>query len=205
MDANAAPQVTSIGAQCCSSTPLTGGGEEGVRDPADRATGRLVPLDEQNRTVWDWAVVEEGLMLLDLTTPRCDTPPRPALLQGWHCWPACSGSGHRVDGLARDPRALRAAQALGKGPEPERSRDATARWRRWTSSPPITRGLPAQMPCAHLLEEGGRTTEAFAAYTRGHRRWMERGGIAAVPGGLATSDTRGHCEPRYAGESFEHE
>ena len=137
--------------------------------------GRLVPLDEQDRTRWDRAMVDEGLALLDEVTPGAT--PGPYLLQaciaGLH---ACAPDADSTDwGEITVLYALLEHVTEGRNPTITLNRivaqamvdgtDAalTALDELATTHPRLPR-LDAVR--AHLLERSGRTDEAAAAYRR---------------------------------------
>src|SRR3954447_13585848 len=135
--------------------------------------GRLVPLDEQDRTRWDQAMIDEGLSLLDLVTPGEE--PGPYLLQaciaGLHATAPDTGSTdwaeihalyvlleHVTEG--RNPTITLnriVAQSMTEGTESALSMmDELA-----TRHPRLARVDAVR---AHLLERAGRRDEAAAAY-----------------------------------------
>ncbi|MGY1740093.1 MULTISPECIES: RNA polymerase sigma factor [unclassified Blastococcus] len=137
--------------------------------------GRLVPLDEQDRTRWDGALVAEGLALLDAVTPGA--VPGPYLLQaciaGLHAAAPDTASTdwaeiHLLYMLlerlteGRNPTvALNrvVAQAMVAGPaEALTALDALV-----AEHPRLARVDAVR---AHLLERLGRTGEAAGAYRR---------------------------------------
>ncbi len=137
--------------------------------------GRLVPLDEQDRSRWDRALADEGLALLDAVTPGA--APGPYLLQaciaGLHASAPDAGSTdwteisllyalleHVTEG--RNPtitlnRIVAEAMVHGTGP-------ALAALDRLEAAHPRLPRLDAVR--AHLLERSGRTGDAAAAYRR---------------------------------------
>ncbi|WP_029429542.1 RNA polymerase sigma factor [Blastococcus sp. URHD0036] len=140
--------------------------------------GRLVPLDEQDRTRWDAALVAEGLAMLDVVTPGA--VPGPYLLQaciaGLHAsapdtastdWAEIHLLYTLLEALTDNPTVTLnriVAEAMLKGPD----QALTALDRLVTDHPRLPR---ADAVRAHLLERSGRTAEAAEAY---------RGAIAAT-------------------------
>ncbi|MGY1770829.1 RNA polymerase sigma factor [Blastococcus sp. SYSU D00813] len=135
--------------------------------------GRLVPLDEQDRTRWDGALVAEGLALLDAVTPGA--APGPYLLQaciaGLHATAPDTGSTDwaeihllysLLERLTGNPTVTLnriVAQAMVGGPDGAlQALDALA-----AQHPRLAR-LDAVR--AHLLERTGRRAEAADAYRR---------------------------------------
>ncbi|RBY81840.1 RNA polymerase sigma factor [Blastococcus sp. TF02A-26] len=133
--------------------------------------GRLVPLDEQDRSRWDGALVTEGLALLDVVTPGAS--PGPYLLQaciaGLHAAAADTESTDwaeihllytLLERLTGNPTVTLnriVAEAMLRGPEAALSAlgDLVARHPR----------LPrADAVRAHLLERSGRGAEAAEVY-----------------------------------------
>ncbi|KHL16038.1 RNA polymerase sigma factor (sigma-70 family) [Mumia flava] len=135
--------------------------------------GELVPLDEQDRRLWDQDLVAEGLALLDGVVPG--SSPGPYLLQaciaGVHAQARDTGSTdwdeihalyrvleHRTQG--RNPTVVLnriVAQAMVDGP-----RCALGELETLAAAHP---DLPrAQSVRAHLLEREGRTNDAVRAY-----------------------------------------
>ncbi|MFD7024014.1 RNA polymerase sigma factor [Promicromonospora sukumoe] len=149
------------------------------RGPARQADdGALVPLDEQDRTRWDQALVREGVALVEATVPGA--APGPYLLQACvaalHAEAADTASTDWSEILAlygvlevvtgrQNPtitlnRIVAEAQVRGDGP----ALDSLAELER--AQP----GLPRlDAVRAHLLERQGRTTEAADAYRRAAR------------------------------------
>ena len=137
--------------------------------------GRLVPIDEQDRSRWDRPVLEEGLALLDRVVPGA--VPGPFLLQ------ACIAGLHA---RAADVAATDWAEVLvlyrllehrtgGRNPTVTLNRivasamvdgvaGALADLDRLAADHPRLARLDAVR--AHLLERAGRTDEAIAAYRR---------------------------------------
>lgn len=137
------------------------------------ARGRLIPLDEQDRSLWDRESIDEGLALLELVTP--DARPGPYLLQaciaGLHADAADTGSTdwNEIHALyvllehvteERNPTITLnriVAQAMVQGSE-----GALTSLDELAASHPRLPRLDAVR--AHLLERAGRTDEAAAAY-----------------------------------------
>ncbi|TNC50645.1 RNA polymerase sigma factor [Mumia zhuanghuii] len=147
-----------------------------ARHPARTgAGGRLVPLDEQDRRLWDRTAVEEGLALLDAVVPGAE--PGPYLLQACiagvhaHAPDTESTDWDEVHALytvlehvtgGRNPMITLnriVAASMVHGPE-----DALALLDDLAGSHPRLARLDAVR--AHLLERTGRTDEAAAAYRR---------------------------------------
>lgn len=147
-----------------------------ARHPARTgAGGRLVPLDEQDRRLWDRTAVEEGLALLDAVVPGAE--PGPYLLQACiagvhaHAPDTESTDWDEVHALytvlehatgGRNPMITLnriVAASMVHGPE-----DALALLDDLADSHPRLARLDAVR--AHLLERTGRTDEAAAAYRR---------------------------------------
>jgi predicted RNA polymerase sigma factor len=146
-----------------------------ARRPARRtADGAFIPLDEQDTTRWDTALIARGESLLR----RAHASGRPgrfqyeAAIQSAHCARAAHG---RVDhyALQKLHRALlRVAPSLGAavasaavdgevdGP------DAGLRALDAITDPAVERFQPAWTTRAHLLAEAGREAEAAEAYRR---------------------------------------
>lgn len=137
--------------------------------------GRLVPLDEQDRTRWDGALVTEGLALLDAVTPGAR--PGPYLLQaciaGLHAAAPDTDSTdwteiHLLYTLlerlteSRNPTITLnriVAQAMVGGPD-----GALAALDELAAQHPRLARLDAVR--AHLLERAGRRDDAAGAYRR---------------------------------------
>jgi RNA polymerase sigma factor (sigma-70 family) len=137
--------------------------------------GRLVPLDEQDRALWDRDMIDEGLSLLDLVTPGA--VPGPYLLQaciaGLHARASDTGSTDWVEIHAlytllehvtegRNPTITLnriVAQSMTEGTEP-----ALAQVDELAARHPRLARLDAVR--AHLLERAGRRDEAASAYRR---------------------------------------
>lgn len=155
------PEVLGLAALVCLSE---------ARRPARRtADGRFIPLDEQDTTLWDGALIARGESLLR----RAHAFGRPgrfqyeAAIQSAHC----SRTGVDVEALRKLHRALmRVAPSLGAavasaaidgeldGP------DAGLRALDAITDPAVERFQPAWTTRAHLLAEAGRATEAAEAY-----------------------------------------
>jgi RNA polymerase sigma factor (sigma-70 family) len=133
--------------------------------------GRLVPLDEQDRTRWDGALVAEGLAILDVVTPGA--VPGPYLLQaciaGLHAsapdtastdWAEIHLLYTLLEGLTGNPTVTLnriVAEAMLTGPD-----QALAALDVLVAEHPR---LPrADAVRAHLLERSGRPADAAAAY-----------------------------------------
>jgi predicted RNA polymerase sigma factor len=160
------PEVLALAALVCLSE---------ARRPARRtADGAFIPLDEQDTTRWDTALIARGESLLR----RAHESGRPgrfqyeAAIQSAHCARAAQG---RVDhhALQKLHRALlRVAPSLGAavasaavdgevdGP------DAGLRALDAITDPAVERFQPAWTTRAHLLAEVGRATDAAEAYRR---------------------------------------
>jgi predicted RNA polymerase sigma factor len=160
------PEVLALAALVCLSE---------ARRPARRtADGAFIPLDEQDTTRWDTALIARGESLLR----RAHESGRPgrfqyeAAIQSAHCARAAHG---RVDhhALQKLHRALlRVAPSLGAavasaavdgevdGP------DAGLRALDAITDPAIERFQPAWTTRAHLLAEVGRAADAAEAYRR---------------------------------------
>jgi predicted RNA polymerase sigma factor len=137
--------------------------------------GRLVPLDEQDRTQWDRAMIDEGLALLELVTPGAE--PGPYLLQaciaGVHAQAPDTGSTDWVEIGAlytllehvtegRNPTITLnriVAQSMTDGTE----KALLLVDELTTRHPRLPR---ADAVRAHLLERAGRPGEAASAYRR---------------------------------------
>lgn len=135
--------------------------------------GRLVPLDEQDRSLWDRDLIDEGLGLLELVTPGAD--PGPYLLQaciaGLHAQAADTESTdwHEIHALytmlehttgGRNPTITLnriVAQAMVQGDD-----HALASLDELASAHPRLARVDSVR--AHLLERAGRTDEAAEAY-----------------------------------------
>jgi len=147
-----------------------------ARQPARvDGSGRLVPLDEQDRRLWDRQLIDEGINLLDLVTPGAE--PGPYLIQaciaGLHAQAADTASTdwmeihalytvleHQTGG--RNPTiALNriVAQAMSEGIAPAIAALAELE----TRHPRLPR---LESVRAHLLERSGRTDDAIAAYRK---------------------------------------
>lgn len=135
--------------------------------------GRLIPLDEQDRTVWDRARVDEGLALLDSVTPGAT--PGPYLLQ------ACIAGLHAqaADTESTDWKEIHALYTLlehvteGRNPTITLNRIvAQAMVQGYEAALTSLDELAASHPRlarvdavrAHLLERLGRTDDAATAY-----------------------------------------
>ncbi|MGW2092589.1 RNA polymerase sigma factor [Promicromonospora sukumoe] len=149
------------------------------RGPARQADdGALVPLDEQDRTRWDQALVREGVALVETTVPGA--APGPYLLQAciaalhaeaadtastdWSEILALYGVLEVVTGRQNPTITLNriVAEAQVRGDEP--ALDSLADLER--AHP----GLPRlDAVRAHLLARAGRTAEAADAYRRAAR------------------------------------
>jgi RNA polymerase sigma factor (sigma-70 family) len=147
-----------------------------ARQPARAsALGRLVPLDEQDRSLWNTMLIEEGLELLDLVTPGAT--PGPYLVQ------ACIAALHAQarDTESTDWAEIRVLYVLlehlteGRNPTVTLNRivaeamvegydHGLARLEELAASHPHLARLDAVR--AHLLERAGRTDEAIDAYRR---------------------------------------
>jgi RNA polymerase sigma factor (sigma-70 family) len=145
-----------------------------ARHPARVGAGdRLVPLDEQDRSRWDAALVAEGLALLDAVTPGAE--PGPYLLQaciaGLHASAPDTESTdwaeihllyvllERVTGNPTVTLNRIVAQAMLEGPGAALAAlDVLV-----ADHPRLAR---ADAVRAHLLERSGRTAEAAEAYRR---------------------------------------
>jgi RNA polymerase sigma-70 factor (ECF subfamily) len=160
------PEVLALAALVCLSE---------ARRPARRtADGAFIPLDEQDTSRWDTALIARGESLLR----RAHGSGRPgrfqyeAAIQSAHCARAAQG---RVDhqALQKLHRALlRVAPSLGAavasaavdgevdGP------DAGLRALDAITDPAIERFQPAWTTRAHLLAEAGRAADAAEAYRR---------------------------------------
>lgn len=160
------PEVLGLAALVCLS--------EARRNARRTGTGDFVPLDEQDASRWDRALISRGEVLLR----RAHAFGRPgrfqyeAAIQSAHCARAATGA---VDGsvlqklhraLLREAPSLGAAVACAavdgqvEGPEAGlRALDAI----RDTA---VDRFQPAWSTRAHLLAELGRTADAAAAYRR---------------------------------------
>jgi predicted RNA polymerase sigma factor len=160
------PEVLALAALVCFSE---------ARRPARRtADGAFIPLDEQDTSRWDTALIARGESLLR----RAHESGRPgrfqyeAAIQSAHCARAAQG---RVDlhALQKLHRALlRVAPSLGAavasaavdgevdGP------DAGVRALDAITDPAIERFQPAWTTRAHLLAEAGRAADAAEAYRR---------------------------------------
>jgi hypothetical protein len=117
--------------------------------------GELIPLAEQDRTLWDQALIAEGIALTDRavtgrTGRRVQAPGRDRSGPRSH-------EARRRHRLAADPRPLRLARAdhrqPGRHDQPGRSRPQwpTVRQRDWPCSTPSTSDWPAttaSTPCA---------------------------------------------------------
>jgi RNA polymerase sigma factor (sigma-70 family) len=147
-----------------------------ARQPARAsALGRLVPLDEQDRSLWNTMLIEEGLELLDLVTPGAT--PGPYLVQ------ACIAALHAQarDTESTDWAEIRVLYVLlehlteGRNPTVTLNRIvAEAMVEGYHRSLAQLEDLAANHPRlaridavrAHLLERAGRTDEAIDAYRR---------------------------------------
>ncbi len=147
-----------------------------ARQPARAgALGRLVPLDEQDRSLWNTVLIEEGLELLDLVTPGAT--PGPYLLQ------ACIAALHAQarDTESTDWAEIRVLYVLlenvteGRNPTVTLNRivaeamvegydHGLAQLDELAANHPHLARLDAVR--AHLLERAGRTDEAQTAYRR---------------------------------------
>jgi predicted RNA polymerase sigma factor len=160
------PEVLALAALVCLSE---------ARRPARRtADGAFIPLDEQDTSRWDTALIARGESLLR-RAHRSGRPGRfqyEAAIQSAHCARAAQG---RVDhqALQKLHRALlRVAPSLGAavasaavdgevdGP------DAGLRALDAITDPAIERFQPAWTTRAHLLAEAGRAADAAEAYRR---------------------------------------
>ncbi|MGH1562168.1 RNA polymerase sigma factor [Mumia sp. DW29H23] len=137
--------------------------------------GRLVPLDEQDRSLWDRAMVDEGLALLDHVVPGAEAGPYllQACIAGVHAHAPSTETTdwdeihalytvleHRTAG--RNPMiSLNRVVALGMVQGPD---DALAALDALEADHPRLGRVDAVR--AHLLERAGRADDAAAAYRR---------------------------------------
>jgi predicted RNA polymerase sigma factor len=147
-----------------------------ARQPARAgALGRLVPLDEQDRSLWDRAFIEEGLKLLDLVTPGAT--PGPYLVQA--CIAALHAQAPDTDSTdwAEITVLYVVLEHLTEGRNPTVTLNrivAEAMVEGYDHGLAVLDELAASHPRlarldavrAHLLERAGRTDEAIDAYRR---------------------------------------
>jgi len=144
-----------------------------ARAPA-RATGRFVPLDEQDPTLWDRDLIATGEALLRRAhrTGRIGRFQLEAAVQSVHCARASSGVTDWA-ALKKLYRALVAlaptlgartalAVAIGRNDGPAAGLAALDA----IDDPAVKRFQPAWAARAHLLEEAGSHAEARSAYLR---------------------------------------
>ena len=147
-----------------------------ARQPARAgAFGRLVPLDEQDRSLWDRAFIEEGLKLLDLVTPGAT--PGPYLVQA--CIAALHAQAPDTDSTdwAEISVLYVVLEHLTEGRNPTVTLNrivAEAMVEGYDHGLAVLDELAARHPRlarldavrAHLLERAGRTDEAIDTYRR---------------------------------------
>ncbi|WP_423462681.1 RNA polymerase sigma factor [Promicromonospora sp. MS192] len=163
------PEVLGLAALLCFSV---------ARADAREVDGAFVPLDEQDVTLWDGALIERGEALLRraLTAPGAGPPGRfrlEAAVQSAHCARARTGRTDRPALLTLHQALLRVAPTLGgrvalaavlgrvEGPAAGLAElDATA------SDPAAGRFQPLWATRAHLLASSGATGAARTAYAK---------------------------------------
>lgn len=139
-----------------------------ARRPARRASGRFVPLDEQDPTLWDTALIAHGEALLR-RAHRLGRPGRfqyEAAIQSAHCSrPADPKTLRKLyRAVVRVAPSLGAAVALAAVEGKIDGPDAGLRALDAVGDPAVERFQPAWSARAHLLAEAGRTEDAADAY-----------------------------------------
>jgi predicted RNA polymerase sigma factor len=137
--------------------------------------GQLIPLDEQDRTRWDRALIDEGLALLDQVTPGATAGPYllQACIAGLHARAPDTGSTDWTEIYLLYTLLERMTE--GRNPTITLNRIVTqAMINGYDSALTMLDELAARHPRlarvdavrAHLLERVGRRDEAAAAYRR---------------------------------------
>ena len=147
--------------------------QDSRREARVDATGDLVPLEEQDRTLWDRHAIEEGLSFLDAASAdsgRGRTRSRPPSLRATRRpsspsatdWDRIAGLYAQLDGMVRSPVVeLNRAVAVGMAEGPQAGLDLVDA----LASSGALQGyhlLPATR--ADLLRRLGRSEEAGGAY-----------------------------------------
>ena len=150
------------------------------------AAGALVPLDEQDRSRWDRAMIDEGVALVTEVLDRA--PIGPYQLQAAIAAVHDEAAVDRDDRLDRDPRPLRPARPTRAGPDGDARTHRRARDGRGTRGRP-RRARPRRGDAdgtgatlaehhrtwavrAHLLERSGATDAASLAFAEAARRTL---------------------------------
>ncbi len=161
-----------------------------ARAPARGATDEYVPLDEQDPTLWDAALIEEGERYLHRARAlgRVDRFQLEAAIQSVHCARATSGftdwfALHRLyAALVALAPTLGARTALAAATARVQGADAGLAILDAIAEPALQRFQPGWSTRAHLLEQAGRVEEAGRAYQKAialttdpaMRRYLER-------------------------------
>jgi RNA polymerase sigma factor (sigma-70 family) len=141
--------------------------------------GRLVPLDEQDRTAWDRDAIAEGVALISETLPRARVGPYQvqAAIAAVHDeattmdatdWPQILGLYDLLERIAPSPLVtLNRAVAVAMVTGPAAGLDALSALE---SDPRLARYHRLLAARAHLLEMSGDTAGAAAGYREAARR-----------------------------------
>ena len=134
--------------------------------------GELIPLDEQDRALWDRASIAEGTALITTTISRGG---RRVSAAGGHRGASRRSGARRRDGLAADPRAVQRAKSDDRQPDGgAQSRHRGGHGARAGGGLALLDGLDTDERLAghhrlaavraHLLEMSGNREDAIAQY-----------------------------------------